>query len=302
MHNRVLSGLVFTVFLAAFAIGQPPADATWHTLTSSSGEFSVSVPADYIVYSDKRSNQVTVAGRGNGAFFDTSFRKTGAGNESIEAMLKIPSPKARKVDFNIGDARIHTSRLEGEKGLRFSVYVATRKGHYKVSTTSLSPDNPTLAAILASVRLNDQVLLKDTKAQEPKVAATIKVNSLKSSDIIHAAMRRRQTEQVAVVAGVDEDPPHDRDKFYSRGLMVLQKFPARYNEDGRNNNVSGIVRLRILFKANGNIGRITVLAGLPFGLTEQAIIAAKQIKFLPAEINGIPADAEITLEYTFVIY
>jgi len=41
---------------------------------------------------------------------------------------------------------------------------------------------------------------------------------------------------------------------------------------------------------------------LPFGLTEQAIAAARQIKFVPAVKDGRPVSVFMQLEYNFNLY
>jgi len=41
---------------------------------------------------------------------------------------------------------------------------------------------------------------------------------------------------------------------------------------------------------------------LPFGLTERAIAAARQIKFVPATKGGRPVSVFMQLEYNFNLY
>jgi len=77
---------------------------------------------------------------------------------------------------------------------------------------------------------------------------------------------------------------------------------AIYTDAARENNVQGGVRLKIVLLANGQIGSVTSITELPDGLTEQAIAAAKQIKFEPKRVNGVPVSVIVTREYTFTIY
>lgn len=72
-------------------------------------------------------------------------------------------------------------------------------------------------------------------------------------------------------------------------------------KEARENNVQGIVILRVKFLADGKIGSIDVVSGLPYGLTEQAISAAKQIKFIPATKKGIPITVTKVFQYSFRI-
>lgn len=64
----------------------------------------------------------------------------------------------------------------------------------------------------------------------------------------------------------------------------------------------GVVRLRAVLSANGQVTNITVLQGLPDGLTEKAIEAARQIKFRPAQKDGRVVSQWVTLEYNFRLY
>lgn len=85
-------------------------------------------------------------------------------------------------------------------------------------------------------------------------------------------------------------------------LKVLSKPRAQYTDQARTNNVQGVVRLKITLQANGSVGSITPLNNLPYGLTEQAIAAARQIKFEPRKVNGVPQSSIVTFEYSFTIY
>src|SRR5262245_14992828 len=69
---------------------------------------------------------------------------------------------------------------------------------------------------------------------------------------------------------------------------ILYREKAKYTEEARNNGVQGTVVLQVVFNVNGKITDIKVIRGLPYGLTENAIEAAKKIKFKPAMKEGKP--------------
>jgi TonB family protein len=64
----------------------------------------------------------------------------------------------------------------------------------------------------------------------------------------------------------------------------------------------GVVRLKIVLLATGKVGDITVVSGLTKELNDQAVEAARQIKFEPARVNGKPVDKLVTFDYGFHIY
>jgi len=85
-------------------------------------------------------------------------------------------------------------------------------------------------------------------------------------------------------------------------VKILSRPQPKYTDAARQNNVQGTVTLRVTFTAGGTIGSISPVSGLPNGLTEQAIAAARQIRFEPAKKNGQPISTIITVSYSFTIY
>ena len=83
---------------------------------------------------------------------------------------------------------------------------------------------------------------------------------------------------------------------------ILQRGPARFTDDARNNKVNGIVILSVIFAADGQITIEKVIQGLPLGLTENAMAAARKIRFNPATKDGKPINLRTTLEYSFDTY
>ncbi|GEM_PF-2051444 len=81
---------------------------------------------------------------------------------------------------------------------------------------------------------------------------------------------------------------------------ILETPKPSYTEAAYKNQIKGVVRISIVLRAEGTVTNIKVIEGLPFGLSERAILAAKQIKFVPAQIDGKPVSQYVTLEYDFV--
>ena len=88
----------------------------------------------------------------------------------------------------------------------------------------------------------------------------------------------------------------------SKMLKILSKPAPKYSDVGRANMVQGTVVLRVVFLASGNIGSIEVVKGLPDGLSEEAIKAARRIEFEPAWKYGGSFSVIKQVEYTFTIY
>ncbi|HLR06774.1 MAG TPA: energy transducer TonB, partial [Pyrinomonadaceae bacterium] len=83
---------------------------------------------------------------------------------------------------------------------------------------------------------------------------------------------------------------------------VLEKPEPQYTEAARKNQITGVVIIRAVFSASGQVTNISAISKLPDGLTEKAIGAARQIRFVPATKDGRPVSMWMQLEYNFNLY
>jgi len=91
-------------------------------------------------------------------------------------------------------------------------------------------------------------------------------------------------------------------KEVTQKARILSRPEPQYTEEARKNQVSGAVVLRAVFTASGQVTNVRAVAGLPYGLTEKAIDAARRIRFTPAMKDGRPVSQYIQLEYNFSLY
>jgi TonB family protein len=82
-------------------------------------------------------------------------------------------------------------------------------------------------------------------------------------------------------------------------VTILDKPRPEYTAEGRSLKLEGDVVLDLIFLANGTVHVNRVISGLGHGLDENAIRAAQQIKFKPAEQDHQPVDfpARVRIEF-----
>ncbi len=85
-------------------------------------------------------------------------------------------------------------------------------------------------------------------------------------------------------------------------VRMLYKPEPHYSEEARRQAITGTVVLRVVFSSTGEVTQIRAIQTLPFGLTERAIAAAREIKFQPAKKGGRPVSVYMQLEYNFNLY
>jgi len=84
--------------------------------------------------------------------------------------------------------------------------------------------------------------------------------------------------------------------------VVVTKPEPSYTEAARQHEIQGTVVLRAIFTSSGSVTNLRVVSGLPDGLDEKAVAAARQIRFIPATKDGHFVNMYIQLEYNFNLY
>ncbi len=80
---------------------------------------------------------------------------------------------------------------------------------------------------------------------------------------------------------------------------VLYRVEPRYTESARKSHIEGVVILDLTIGRSGHVEQIDVLRGLPLGLTEEAVKAARQWIFAPSTIRGLPVRVQYILTVRF---
>jgi TonB family protein len=101
--------------------------------------------------------------------------------------------------------------------------------------------------------------------------------------------------------GVDYNRPFRHTEVTKKAVITRKPEPG-FTEQARRFWVTGVVRLRAILWAGGEVRQIVVVKGLPHGLTEKAVAAARAIKFEPAQKDGRAVSQYVVLEYNFNIY
>jgi TonB family protein len=83
---------------------------------------------------------------------------------------------------------------------------------------------------------------------------------------------------------------------------ILEKPEPTYTEAARKNQITGTVVIKAVFSASGQVTNIQAISRLPDGLTEKAIAAARQIRFVPATKDGHAVSMYVQMEYNFNLY
>lgn len=84
--------------------------------------------------------------------------------------------------------------------------------------------------------------------------------------------------------------------------VIRSKPNPGYTEEARRRHVSGRVVLSVVLCKTGEVGDIEVIQGLPNGLSEEAIKAARRIKFEPARKDDERVSVRVRVLYEFEVF
>jgi TonB family protein len=259
---------------------------SWRIYTVKDEEFSVSLP-------------------GAPAMMTSNGLRKGGGKRRLERLLKT---SYGGVDYYIEafenpEPRQSLEQFVAEEGLNSNYDRGTERkltidGFAGLEYSSSNNNTPARMQIFATEKHLYRFIARGPGAGQPSVDAlffsTIKLG--------------KKLDGVEVSNGSGDSPsPLQSDTgeriFSGREIdtkaRLLSKPEPPYTEDARNYQVAGTVILKAILSKTGKVDNIRVVSGLPYGLTKQAIEAAKGIKFTPATKDGKPVSMWIQLEYNF---
>ncbi len=95
-------------------------------------------------------------------------------------------------------------------------------------------------------------------------------------------------EQTVFQAGFHVAPP-----------TIALKVEPRYTEPARHAGIEGAVILDLIIDTDGRVESVTVLRGLPLGLTQRAVEAVEQWRFEPSTYRNRPVRVRYVLTVNF---
>jgi TonB family protein len=97
----------------------------------------------------------------------------------------------------------------------------------------------------------------------------------------------RLRELTAALKSYVEFQKHKDDPAYQRATLLNRVEPL-YSEEARREGVQGTVEMAVLISEKGDVSSVLVFSRLGYGLDEEAVKAARRLKFTPASKDGKP--------------
>lgn len=306
--------------------GQPPLSSTdWVRLQSESGDISIALPSDGWMI-DVEEGETRIHRSVTGMIIHLVMKpRSDAKSEFLRlANTWWKGMDVKQYEFNdfvVGQTVRNTETRNVNRHYTW-MYLASSKGAYTIAINANGSALGLTKSILASLQLNQKPIFA-TSEPVPMAAKTLSADKLTTNEVVTNALSKPDSKQSKLVIlsektgkempvsldtplSLDEQPKTGTDEDildrslikYSRQLTVLRRPSPKFPSSGLR---SGLVRLRVEFKADGTIGEIGLVESAGRSYDEAAFKAARKIKFIPAMVDGKPIDVAPVLPYSFRI-
>jgi len=281
----LLTLLTFLLFSSVNAQTQPPA-ATWLRYTVKGEEFSVTLPVE----PEMKTSDVFVARLQKSRLERVVQAKAG---ELVYRIYVYENPKPRQslAEFITEQTTRSDLDLTFENDLKLGKFAGKQY-------SSHDRDFPSTEQYFATEGRFYRFVVRGATAEHVNAkqffASVMMGKKQEGVEVLEGA----QTSRASGGIGPGIFPGKDVD---TKARLISKPEPS-YTDAARNHQITGTVILKALFASSGKVTNIRVAQGLPDGLTERAIKAARKIKFIPATKEGKYVSMWMQLEYNFNLY
>jgi TonB family protein len=304
---------ITTLLILLVSGAQAQTTENWTRLESDAKDFSIAVPSNYEVIFDedfegfygklgdlkklKIGEMRFITASGGGASFSVESYKTNSLSGGLSWFYQIPPSVNEFANFNFTGFEGKTYTRYNENSYSMEIIIGYKERIYRIFGGAKDKNNEALKYFLSSLKLNDKTSFVLKSSLDGRITETpVLISSVKETPF--TVEKEKEDSQKSD----KDDQAKSIKEEGKKGVVLLYKPQARYTEAARRARMTGTIRLRVTFSENGNIAKISVLSGLKNGLTENAVVAARLIRFLPMEIDNKPIATTKTVVYSFDIY
>jgi len=301
--RRGTSSIFFVLLLAAVGFGQDPAE--WMAIVSGDSEFEAEIPPEMIVNNDIEDHPRLILSSYEVRIEISRRPNPGRKGDFLSPRNSREPNTTRGFDTGSVIGRVYTSERPGRAATLIDA--SSSRYIYFVAAYARRPDDPNAQRFLSSIKFGGKYLFSNPALANRTAAPPKKIEDLENSALVKEYLRKPSSKDVAVrFEAVDVSVPvfnnalpgPDPTDQETRSLIVLRMPKPAYRPWGE--RVSGTVTAQVSFMGTGQIGEIVVDPKLDRGLAEAAVDAARQIKFIPAEVAGKLVDVKRRIVYNFM--
>jgi hypothetical protein len=302
MKNSLPILIFILLYAASQVFSQEP--SKWLRIETEKGELSVAFPQTNIIDAEKREfgQRFRVIAFENGVEIEVKVSKDGNARERLQRVRDVDNSKSEV--FKVGNYLIRKTDPRSLNGGNFynSLLIAGNGHIYALSVKADTGTEPEAARFLYSIRLGGKQLFVQKQPvdhPEQKVA----LSEMKTSPEVFEAFNRKPGQYKGEIRYELESKDDDsRTEGLTHSAITLDRPLPRYTPQplraGPIRDFSVAVKLKVQFRADGQIGDIIVLSNSDKEFTSAAIDAVRKSVFVPARRGDEYVDSFQMLEFS----
>lgn len=314
--------IISTVLLFSVAIfAQIEKPIEWKTLAPEVEEFSVDAPenTEFSVFynndannvRDKKDNRRYMGTAGKTYFF--IFSDVSAYDPQFKTVMQFVEIKQKEEFEAQKNSKTMSFKFSDDENFFHAVYaVRTKKRSYIFHTVSESKNDPNVERFFKSIKIDKKPANVESMNENRDSAKKSADDKLKTAILPGNGSGTGSGNGQGSGFGIGKGDgsgtgngiglPNVENKTDIKALNITFKPKPKYTDFARFYLITGNVRVRVAFLTDAKIGTTTALTRLPFGLTNSAIAAAKEMRFEPQMQNGRPVAVVKVVVFNFTIY
>ncbi len=276
------------------AIGQQSPSLS-ETFAPGKEEFSVSAPCRFTTDLYNQDWKIYRC-ESEGSFFFITSNADETSSQMGAIRAQAPAGGISTRQFRIGGLACEVIAFVDSEGFYQTIAFVKSQRFYVFHTVTESANNPDVSAFIDSIELGRTIYEKRVQISNPKTIL----------DVLFQPRNASKSYIDSSNASFLKAPNANRTFATKPGqtttVKVLKTPQPAYTGLGVIYSIQGVVQLRVTFFVKGQIGSVSPVKKLPFGLTNNALAAVRFIEFEPAVRDGVPINVVKPVEYRFAIY
>ena len=279
-------------------------EAGWTRLTPANGEVSASFPPGYLVDAqEKKSGQkYFIYAFEDGVEFEMKVFEDELAPRNLQLVAYDKSPTTTETKIKIEDV-LGKTVVRRSDPFEASFYFASKRFYYILRARSQKGDSKSIGRFLRAIQVKSKSIIEPTGVAA-ETDQVIQLTTLRSSPEIVTALDAKSGSGGSVEFGLEarDLTKFPQDPVARPVIIVHRQYPKlEYKHlQGARQQGTLVVKLRIKFLANGQIGDIGVYSETNREFSEDCVDLAKKIKFIPAKKDGKAVDSYQVVTYYFV--
>lgn len=297
--KRVLILPILLLSVTAIFAQPKAANSEWVRIEGFMREYSFLMPEGYFAYRNKKTSETYLSSYKNDVSINIHITSDFFPKERLKGLEDKYDGGDCKYDYyTLGPYSGKIFTCENRKQFFKTIYLASGSGYFKIVVGAVSEFEKDVTKFLGSLRFHGAALFPRYNASFNSDENSISVLDLKNDPLVEEYLNKPDNENIKWGnSGNSKTTFFDADStVYSRDLIILRRKQPKFSAK-RGTLIS--VKIKIHFLTSGQIEKVEVISSTGTEHSEKAIESLKEMKFIPAQIDGKDVECSRVMQFGF---